>query len=146
MAHGLLLAGDGVATNEIARQVGVSAITVRAWRNRFDRDGVAGVGQVAPGRGRRVSLDPDITERIVEATCTTRPPGGETHWSTRTLADELGVSRETIRRVWHAYGLTPWRQDTFKLSNDPEGVRLSVCQGSRSPKWILKCRSAVVQL
>lgn len=119
MAEGLLLAGDGVATNEVARRVGVSAVTVNAWRARFARDGVSGVGQVAPGRGRRVSLDPGLSERIVEATCTSRPPGGETHWSTRTLAQELGVSRETVRRVWRAYGLSPWRVDTFKLSTDP---------------------------
>ncbi len=122
MARGLLLAADGVATNEVARQVGVSAITVRAWRGRFSREGVAGVGRVAPGRGRRVSLDPALAERIVEATCTTRPAGGETHWSTRTLAAELGVSRETVRRVWRAYGLSPWRVDTFKLSNDPQFI------------------------
>ena len=122
MAQVLLLAGDGVGTNEIARRVEVSAVTVRAWRERFSRDGVAGVGRVAPGRGRKVSLDADLAERIVEATCTTRPPGGGTHWSTRKLAQELGVSRETVRRVWHAYGLSPWRIDTFKLSNDPDFV------------------------
>ena len=122
MARALLFAGDGVGTNEIARRLEVSAVTVRSWRERFAREGVAGVGAVAPGRGRKVSLDPDLAERIVEVTCTTRPPGGETHWSTRALADEVGVSRETVRRVWRAYGLTPWRTDTFKLSNDPEFV------------------------
>ena len=120
MAQALLLAADGVGTNEIGRRVGVSAVTVRAWRERFRVEGVAGVGRVAPGRGRKVSLDPDLAERIVEATCTTRPAGGTTHWSTRTLAAELGVSHETVRRVWRAYGLTPWRVDTFKLSADPE--------------------------
>ena len=120
MAQALLLAGDGVGTNEIARRIEVSAITIRSWRARFARDGVAGVGRVAPGRGRRVSLDPGLAERIVEATCTTRPPSGATHWSTRALAGELGVSRETIRRVWRAYGLSPWRVDTFKISRDPD--------------------------
>ena len=119
MARALLLAGDGVGTNEIARRVEVSAVTVRSWRERFLRDGVAGVGTVAPGRGRKVSLDPDVAERIVEVTCTTRPPDGATHWSTRALAEQVGVSRETVRRVWRAYGLSPWRIDTFKLSNDP---------------------------
>lgn len=118
-AQALVFAAEGVANHEIARRVGVSVVTVRQWRERFGREGVACVGRVAPGRGRRVSLDPDLAERIVEATCTTRPPGGETHWSTRALADEFGVSHETVRRVWRAYGLTPWRIDTFKLSNDP---------------------------
>ena len=120
MARALLLAADGVGTNEIGRRVGVSAITIRSWRARFLTDGVAGVGRVAPGRGRRVSLERDLAERIVEATCTTRPPDGATHSSTRALALELGVSRETVRRIWRAYGLTPWRIDTFKLSRDPD--------------------------
>ena len=122
MARALLLAADGVGTNEVARTVGVSPPTVRAWRARFAREGVAGVGKVAPGRGRKVSLEPDLAGRIVEATCTSRPAGGATHWSTRTLAAELGVSHETVRRVWRAYGLTPWRIDTFKLSTDPDFV------------------------
>ena len=121
-ARALLLAGDGVGTNEISRRVGVRPETVRAWRERFTREGVAGVGQVAPGRGRRVSLPPELAEQIVEATCTTRPAGGDTHWSLRTLAAEVGVSHETVRRVWRAYGLTPWRVDVFKLSNDPQFV------------------------
>ncbi len=47
-----------------------------------------------------------------------RPPGGESHWSTRALAAELGVSHETVRRVWRADGLPPWRIDTFKFLND----------------------------
>ena len=118
-ARALLLAAEGVANHEIARRVGVSVVTVRSWRERFATEGVACVGRVAPGRGRRVSLQPDLGERIVEATCTTRPPGGETHWSTRALAEVFGVSHETVRRVWRAYGLSPWRIDTFKLSNDP---------------------------
>ena len=121
-AQALLLAADGVGTNEVARRVGVSAVTVRAWRSRFASEGVGWIGRVAPGRGRKVSLAPDLAERIVEATCTTRPADGSTHWSSRGLAGELGVSRETVRRVWRAYGLTPWRIDTFKLSADPDFV------------------------
>ena len=121
-ARALLLASEGVGTNEVARRLGVSAVTVRAWRVRFMREGLGWVGRVAPGRGRKVSLAPDLAERIVEATCTSRPADGATHWSSRTLATELGVSRETVRRVWRAYGLSPWRVDTFKLSRDPDFV------------------------
>jgi transposase len=119
VAQALLLAADGVGTNEVARRMGVSVPTVRAWRSKFALEGMGWIGRVAPGRGRKVSLAPDLAERIVEATCTTRPPDGSTHWSSRGLAGELGVSRETVRRVWRAYGLTPWRLDTFKLSTDP---------------------------
>jgi len=119
IASALLLAGEGVATNEVARRVGVRADTVREWRRRFEAEGVEGVGRVAPGRGRKPTYGSEVTDRIVEVTCTTRPPGGETHWSTRGVADEVGVSRETVRRVWEAHGLKPWRVEVFKLSNDP---------------------------
>ena len=119
IARALVLAADGLPTNVIGRELGVRSETVRAWRLRFAEEGVAGVGRIAPGRGRKPSLPADLAERIVEATCTSRPPGGETHWSTRGLAATLGVSHETVRRVWQAYGLTPWRIDTFKVSSDP---------------------------
>jgi hypothetical protein len=50
------------------------------------------------------------------------PPArlGITHWSTRLLARELGVSRDTIARIWREYGIQPWRAATFKFSTDPQ--------------------------
>ena len=45
----LLLAADGVANEHIARQVGVSPKTVRAWRARFAEEGLAKLGKVRPG-------------------------------------------------------------------------------------------------
>jgi hypothetical protein len=47
-------------------------------------------------------------------------PRGETHWSTRGLAKATGLSRMTISRIWHAFGLQPHRTETFKLSPDPQ--------------------------
>jgi hypothetical protein len=119
IATALLLAAEGAATNEVARRVGVRPDTVRDWRRRFEAVGVDGVGKVASGRGRKPIYGVDVAERIVEVTCTTRPPGGATHWSTRGVAEFVGVGRETVRQVWIAHGLKPWRTDTFKLSNDP---------------------------
>ena len=119
IAGALLLAADGVATNEVARRVGVRPDTVRDWRRRFVVSGVDGVGRVAAGRGRKPVYGAEVIERIVAVTCTTRPPGGETHWSTRAVADQVGVSRETVRQVWIAHGLKPWQTETFKVSSDP---------------------------
>ncbi len=119
IAGALLLAADGVATNEVARRVGARPDTVRAWRRRFEATGVEGVGRIAPGRGRKRRYGPQVIRRIIEVTCTTRPPGGETHWSTRGVAEQVGVSRETVRRVWAEHGLQPWRVEVFKLSRDP---------------------------
>jgi hypothetical protein len=46
-------------------------------------------------------------------------PAAATHWSTRTLAEHLGLSATTIRRVWRRNGIKPHLTRTFKLSRDP---------------------------
>ncbi len=118
-AKGLLLATKGVATIEVARRLSVSPDRVRRWRARFESEGIDGIGQIARGRGRKPSLAEGTVAEIVRVTLEERPADGSTHWSTRTLAKALGVSRETVRRVWADHGLRPWRAETFKLSNDP---------------------------
>ena len=119
-ARGLLLAADGVSTRRIAIDLGVSPDRVRRWRARFDEQGVAGVGRIAPGRGRKPSLPAGTVAEIVRLTLEERPADGSTQWSTRTLAARVGVHRETVRQVWLDHGLRPWRMETFKLSNDPQ--------------------------
>jgi len=118
-ARGLLLATDGVPNEEIGRQVGVSANTVRAWRAAFPVRGVEGVGMVAAGRGRKPWLAEGVVARVVEATLTTLPEDGSTHWTTRLMARKFGISHESVARIWRDNGLRPWRIDTFKLSTDP---------------------------
>jgi len=117
-ARALLLAGDGVANDRIAAELGVSATSVRSWRQRFTDDGLKRFGRVRPGRGAKPSIPPEVVEAIVEATLHTTPPG-QTHWSCRTMAAEFGVSAATVQRIWHARGLKPHLVETFKLSNDP---------------------------
>src|SRR5437763_11603722 len=99
-ARGLLLAVDAVANEEIARRVGVNSDTVRQWRSRFAEKGVAGVGKVAKGRGRKPWLPSDTVSRVLDATLHQRPPGGATHWTTRSLAAELGVGKDTVAKIW----------------------------------------------
>src|ERR687892_57947 len=43
-----------------------------------------------------------------------------THWSSRLLADQLGISHSTIARVWAEHDVKPWQTETFKFSTDPE--------------------------
>jgi transposase len=117
-ARVLLLAADGVANTAIAERVGVSVSTVRAWRDRFAEDGLAKLGRVAKGRGRKASIPPEKIEEIVRLTLHERPPGA-THWSCRSMAARAGVSPATVQRVWHSRGLKPHLIKTFKLSNDP---------------------------
>jgi transposase len=118
-AKALLWAADGEANEEIARRSGVDADTVRRWRRRFEERGVEGVGVIAKGRGRKSWLPDGTVATVVRLTNTTLPPDGSTHWSTRTLADYLGIGKDTVARIWHDHHLKPWQVKTFKVSNDP---------------------------
>ena len=117
-AKALLLAGDGVPNARIAERAGVTTTTVRSWRARFEAEGLAKLGKVRAGRGRKSSIPQDTIDEIVELTRNCKP-AGQTHWSCRTMAAQVGVSPATVQRVWAARGLKPHLVTTFKLSNDP---------------------------
>ena len=117
-AKALLLAADGVANTRISAQVGVTPVTVRAWRERFEQEGLAKLGQVRSGRGRKESITQEQVRAIVHDTLHTTPKG-QTHWSCRTMAKHAGVSSSTVQRIWHDLGIKPHRFDTFKISTDP---------------------------
>jgi transposase len=119
-AKALLLAGDGVPNEEIARRCETTPDTVRRWRAKFAASGVDGVGVIAPGRGRKPSVSAEVVEAIVHDTLHERPPDGSTHWTTRSMAERHGVSKDMVARIWKARNLKPWQVTTFKLSNDPD--------------------------
>ena len=118
-ARVVLLAAEGVANYEIAERVGMSRPTVNLWRGRYAEAGIAGLADVhRPGRPRTV----DQT-KIITATLSPPPEGlGVTHWSSRLLAPRLGVDHSTVAAAWKAYGIRPWKAETFKFSTDPELV------------------------
>lgn len=118
-ARGLLWAADGVANEEIARRCGVDSDTVRRWRSRFAEQGVAGVGRIAKGRGRKPSLPAGTVEEVLRLTHKERPADGSTHWSTRTLAARVGIGKDAVAKIWADHNLKPWKVETFKVSNDP---------------------------
>ncbi len=117
-AQVLLFAVEGLANARIATRVGVSPATVRAWRARFAQEGLAKLGTVRPGRGRKSTIPQAKIDEIVELTRHSKP-AGQTHWSCRTIAQRVGVSPATVQRVWAARGLKPHLVHAFKLSNDP---------------------------
>lgn len=118
-ARVLLDACEGVANTVIADRHGVTAVTVRAWRTSFAEQGLTGWGKVRPGRGRKPTVSEEKVAEIVELTTKSTPPG-QTHWSCRTMAERVGVSKDTVQRIWSELGLQPHRVDTFKVSNDPQ--------------------------
>jgi len=118
-ARGLLLAAEGFANAEIARRCEVDADAVRRWRARFAEKGVAGVGVIAKGRGRKPSLPAGTVEEVLRLTHTEKPADTSTHWSTRSMAARVGIGKDAVAKIWADHNLKPWRVETFKVSNDP---------------------------
>ena len=119
-AGALLALADGASVRSVARALGSHQDTVRRWRDRFVESGPAGVGAVAPGRGRKPEIAADVVEAIVDDTLHSVPEDGSAAWSTRSMAARYGVGKDTVARIWRARELRPWRAETFKLSNDPD--------------------------
>jgi transposase len=116
----VLAAADGLKNTEIAERLAVNVATVRKWRNRFATDRLDGlVDEPRPGRPRTVS-DEQVEEVIVKTLEST--PKDATHWSTRSMAAEVGLTQSAVHRIWRAFGLQPHRQQTWKLSKDPQFV------------------------
>jgi len=113
----VLAASEGPNNTEIAARFGIAVSSVRKWRNRFAAHRLDGLSdEPRPGRPRTISdeqVDAVITKTL-EST-----PKDATHWSTRSMAKEVGLTQTAVSRIWRAFGLQPHRQDTFKLSKDP---------------------------
>ena len=117
----VLACADGDRTHaEIAAEVGCSPATVGKWRHRFAADRLDGLID-APRPGAERTIGDDVIEAVIVETLETAPPDA-THWSSRGLADKHGISHTTVQEIWRAFGLKPWRQDSFKVSPDPELV------------------------
>ncbi|MGH7393769.1 MAG: IS630 family transposase [bacterium] len=117
----ILLAADGKANGEIARALKIARGTVGTWRQRFVANRFAGIEKDLPRGGRKPTERERVAELIITKT-TQEKPSNATHWSTRTLAEEIGVSRSMVHRIWQANGLKPHLIRTFKVSKDPDFV------------------------
>jgi transposase len=113
----VLAAARGLDNQTIAVELKTNRPLVGKWRTRFASQGIAGIEKDAPRGGRPAKTREALAVRIIEWT-TRRKPRNATHWSCRTLANELGTSRAMVNRVWRANGLKPHLFRTFKLSND----------------------------
>ena len=113
----VLQAATGAQNVQISNDLRISRYTVGKWRERFVRQGIEGLyDEYRSGRPR--SVDDERVAELVSKTLHSKPEGA-TQWSCRDMAQESGISKSTVQRVWSAFGLKPHRQDTFKLSTDP---------------------------
>src|SRR5829696_7006365 len=110
----------GAPNGLIAEELGISRNTVKKWRNRFAADRLDGLlDEPRPGRPRTIA--DAVVERVITTTLESTPKDA-THWSTRSLAAEVGLTQSAVSRIWRAFGLQPHRQDTWKLSKDPQFI------------------------
>jgi len=113
----VLACASGDSNTSVAARLNTTGTTVGKWRERFRQRGLDGLlDEPRPGAPRTVT--DDKVEEIVVKTLENKPKDA-TQWSTRLMAAEAGVSQNTVVRIWHAFGLKPHMEDTFKLSKDP---------------------------
>jgi transposase len=113
----VLAAAEGLKNTEIADRLGVHRQSVTKWRNRFAEHRLDGlVDEPRPGRPRTLTDEKvdEVIARTLEAS-----PQDATHWSTRSMAKETGLTQTAVSQIWRAFGLQPHRQDSWKLSKDP---------------------------
>lgn len=116
----VLVCAEGVENKEVAIRLGVCDETVGKWRRRFIAARLDGLrDEPRPGAPR--SIDDRRIEAVIVRTLESQPAGA-THWSSRDMARDSGLSVSTVQRIWRAFGLQPHRLETFKLSTDPDFV------------------------
>jgi transposase len=113
----VLACAEGQSNTVAAETLNTTGHTVGKWRERFRRLGVDGLtDEPRPGAPRTIT-DAQV-EAVVVKTLETKPENAS-HWSLRGMAKEVHISRDSVMRIWHAFGLKPHRETTFKLSKDP---------------------------
>ncbi|MFF7635638.1 IS630 family transposase [Kitasatospora sp. NPDC008050] len=113
----VLACAEGGSNIAVAAQLRVNRSTVTKWRARFLRERLGGLfDEPRPGVPRTIT-DAQV-EEVVVRTLEEVPQGG-THWSKRELAERVGISPSSVLRIWHAFGLQPWRTEVFRVSPDP---------------------------
>jgi transposase len=117
----VLACAEGHTNKAVAERLGIWPQTVTKWRGRFVRDRLDGlVDEPRPGRPRTIA--DEQVEQVVTKTLEEPPPNHDTHWSTRSMARQVGLSQTAISRIWRAFGLKPHLTQTWKLSTDPQFI------------------------
>jgi transposase len=118
----ILMLADGLPFRTIQERLDTTAPTICRWKERFLKERVAGLIEIRhPGQKPSV-ITPALQAKVLDAT-RRKPKDGSTHWSCRKLAEQLGISKDTVQRIWHRAGLKPHRLERYMASDDPEFER-----------------------
>lgn len=113
----ILMLADGESFTEIQAKLGCDRSYISRWKQRFQSDGLSGL--FSRHRGRAAAKDATKLEAKILARTQRKPADGSTHWSTRKLGNELGVSHMRVARVWQRARLQPHRIEHYVASDDP---------------------------
>lgn len=116
-ARVILLLAEGATWAAVCHAVGCSRGFVATWSQRFAAERLAGLYSRHRGQAP-LRHTPQTEARILGAT-RRAPADGATHWSTRKLAAQLGVSHMRVARVWAKHGIKPHRLERYMASTDP---------------------------
>lgn len=111
---------DGLTNGQVASKLGVSRATVGRWRTRFVSRRLEGLAD-EPRSGAPRKISDEQVEQVLVATLESTPDNA-THWSRASMAEQSGLSKSTVGRIWKAFRLKPHQSETFKLSTDPQFV------------------------
>lgn len=117
-ARAILLMSEGVSGVQVADKTGYTDVQVSRIRRRFAEEGMAGLHERARS-GRPPLISPRKLAQVVAKTLK-KPKPGITHWTTRDMAREVGISHSSVQRIWNAHALQPHRVQTFKFTTDPD--------------------------
>ena len=117
----VLACADGTVNKEVAARFGVTPQMVGKWRARFVAGRLEGLSdEPRPGQPRKIT--DEQVEEVITRTLERKPPDLDTHWSTRSMAQATGLNQAAVSRIWRAFGLKPHREQTWKLSADPQFI------------------------
>lgn len=116
----VLECAKGLSNEQVGSVLGIGAKTVGKWRASFIASKLDGLVD-APRTGAPRSIGDDEVEEILRMTLEEMPKGSS-RWSTRQMARSAGISRDSVSRIWRAFGLKPHRSDGFQLSTDPDFI------------------------
>src|SRR6184192_4452858 len=118
----ILMLAEGRSYSEVQERLNTTAPTISKWRKRFLERRIDGLLQERhPGQKPSV-ITPQLQAKVLAAT-RRKPSDGSTHWSCRKLANQLGISKDVVHRIWRTAGLRPHRLERYMASNDPDFER-----------------------
>jgi transposase len=118
----ILMLADGEVYRTIQARLDTTAATISRWKDRFLKDRIAGLTEIRHPGKRAFVITPALTAKVIDAT-RRQPKDGSTHWSCRKLAQSLGISKDSVQRIWQRAELKPHRLERYMTSDDPDFER-----------------------